>query len=243
MDIYSTVGLWIAAFGILACFSYAFKENIFFRIVQAIFVGCSIGYITTFAIDSITRSGLNVAMAGNYVYFLPIIIGFALFAKYSKKYYWISRYPLAILVGTGTGLAARAIVQVNIIAQIIGTIQINTTDPWAFANGIIIFVGVLTGMTYFLFTIKVKGRIFGGVTRFGRITLMVAFGTAFGSTFVGRFSLFIGSLQYLFINWLGLPGAVDYPSLIGAAVILLAICIACFQKEIFGKIRPNKKGP
>jgi len=240
MDIWQTLGLWIAAFGTLACFSFAFKENVFFHIVESIFIGTSVGYLVVFALDSIARTGVTPISKGSYIYSIPLLLGLLIFAKYSKEYSWVSRYPVALLVGTGTGLACRAIVEVNIIRQISDTIVISVKDFWSMFNGFLMLVGVLAAIGYFVFTLRGKGRVYSGVTRVGRVVLMVSFATTFGNTVLGRFSLFIGSLQSLLSDWIGLPQRIDYLSATGAVAMLLLIGAACFKDQILDKLRGTK---
>ena len=70
-------------------------------------------------------------------------------------------------------------------------------------NNIIIFVGVLGTLAYFLFTQKHEGS-FGPLTPFGKWAMMVAFGATFGTTIFERLSLLIRTLNTLLGDWLGL---------------------------------------
>ena len=67
-------------------------------------------------------------------------------------------------------------------------------------------IGTVTSLVYFLFTLQKKG-FQGGVSKVGRVTMMIAFGAAFGNTVMARVSLFLGRMQFLLGNWLKLISA------------------------------------
>jgi len=67
----------------------------------------------------------------------------------------------------------------------------------------VIFLGVFCGLVYFFFSKEHKG-FFGGASRMGIWILMITFGASFGYTVMGRISLLVGRLTFLFHNWLGI---------------------------------------
>jgi hypothetical protein len=67
----------------------------------------------------------------------------------------------------------------------------------------IIFLGVFCGLIYFYFSKEHKGA-FGFASRIGVWILMITFGASFGYTVMGRISLLVGRLTFLFHDWLGL---------------------------------------
>ncbi|MGI6662647.1 MAG: hypothetical protein ACOX4B_04100 [Bacillota bacterium] len=68
---------------------------------------------------------------------------------------------------------------------------------------LVIFIGSLSTITYFFFTREQKGAL-KVTSQIGRWTMMIAFGSAFSNTVMGRLSLLIGRLQYLLGDWLGI---------------------------------------
>lgn len=76
--------------------------------------------------------------------------------------------------------------------------------PTAFNVGnLIIILGVITTLVYFFFSMEHKGFV-GKVSRVGITFIMIAFGAAFGYTIMARISLFIGRIQFLLSDWLGI---------------------------------------
>ncbi len=75
------------------------------------------------------------------------------------------------------------------------------TDGSGSPISIILFVGVLSVLVYFFFSVEHKGAV-GGVSRLGIWFLMLGFGAAFGYTVMGRISLLIGRFNFLIVRWI-----------------------------------------
>jgi hypothetical protein len=79
-------------------------------------------------------------------------------------------------------------------------------------NNIIIFITLISVMSYFFFSIAHKRPVIAGTAQAGRWLLMIAFGAIFGNTVMARVSLLIDRMQFLlfdgvkpfilFYNWL-----------------------------------------
>jgi len=67
---------------------------------------------------------------------------------------------------------------------------------------LIILIGAIATITYFIFSREHKG-ILKPVANTGIIFLMIGFGASFGYTVMARLSLFIGQVQFLLHDWLG----------------------------------------
>lgn len=135
---------------------------------------------------------------GQWNLLIPMILGVMPYTRCNKKISWVSRFPMALMVGIGTGLAIRGTVGSQIVSQIKSTIlPLNSVNNW------IIVLGTFGTLLYFFFSFENKGAM-KPVSSFGRYVLMVSFGAAFGSTVMGRMALFIGRLQFLYANWLGI---------------------------------------
>jgi len=68
---------------------------------------------------------------------------------------------------------------------------------------IVVFIGVMSTLVYFFFSIEHKGAV-GVVSKIGVYFIMIAFGASFGYTVMGRLSLLIGRISYLFQDWIPL---------------------------------------
>lgn len=224
MDISANILVWFSAFLTLSILSFLYKDNVFYKFAEHLFVGVSAAYWMVISIwgtlfpnliAKIYPGGVRFVLPAladrepEYHYIIPAILGILLLMRLSRKFGWISRWPLAFIVGTTAGF--------NLIrylrSDFIGQVQ-NTMIPLiAFENGsfnlldsfssTVIFVGVLCGLIYFFFSKEHKG-IFGVASRAGIWILMITFGAGFGYTVMARISLLVGRMQFLLGDWLGI---------------------------------------
>ncbi|HHY76032.1 MAG TPA: hypothetical protein GX500_04500 [Firmicutes bacterium] len=199
MNVSTSAEVWIASLVTIAIMSFVYKDNPFYRLVENLYVGVSAGHALVLGWGNIRDLALvPMVRDGKWVLVIPVILGLMLYTRYFKKLAWLSRIPLAVMMGIGTGLAISGTVGSQIVNQVrANLVKLNTID------NIIIVVGTFAVLAYFFFMAEHKGAL-GVLAGGGRYLMMVAFGAAFGSTVMGRMSLFIGRLQYLFGDWLGL---------------------------------------
>jgi hypothetical protein len=140
---------------------------------------------------------------------LPGILGLAMYSRLSKKYSWISRIPFAIMIGFGVGMAIPNEVKANLLQQL-KPMMIDlvhrpdgTFSLLANVNGLLVFIGVMSTLVYFFFSIEHKGAV-GVISKIGIYFVMIAFGASFGYTVMGRLSLLIGRISFLFQDWIPL---------------------------------------
>lgn len=195
-----TIGTWIGAFLTIGLFSWMYKENAWFRIVENIFVGASLGHLAVTGYQNIMDIAWKPAMTGKYIMWLPLIGGFMLFSRWFKKYTWISRVPMGFLVGTTAAVVMNGAIKAQLIEQAAATMMKLTS-----INNIIFVILTLAATTYFLFTLQSKQT--GPILDLGKYAMMIAFGATFGQTVMSRISLFTGRMQFLLFQWLKLtPG-------------------------------------
>jgi hypothetical protein len=157
----------------------------------------------------------------NFMYWLPVIFGLLLLMRLSHKIGWISRWSLAFIVGTTAGFNLVRYLRSDFIEQISSTFIPMLVDWQGFGNFFanlslsasgqfmemvgnwVVFFGVVSGLIYFFFSREHTGW-FGKASRFGVWILMLTFGAAFGYTVMGRISLLVGRITFLFRDWLSL---------------------------------------
>ncbi len=202
---------WVMAAAILAIFSFLYKENVVYRVAEHIFVGAAAGHTIGMAIGNIHRFGwLRITRDDQWHFLVPLILGVMLYARFIKGYGWVSRWPIAYLVGNGVGLSlytalySQGLMQMRasmvdlIVHDQAGNFLLNRS----FDNFILAF-GVIVVLTYFLFSIKQSAPL-RGVSHVGRWLMMVTFGVSFGNVVAGRISLALGRLADLYGTWLNL---------------------------------------
>ncbi|MBM3317718.1 MAG: hypothetical protein FJY75_07680 [Candidatus Eisenbacteria bacterium] len=220
-------GIWLAALLTLGIFSFLYRDNPAYKVCEAIFVGVSAGYwfVSLFWQNIWPKLVLNLRDAAGllfghgvwdprWLYLFAGILGLMMLMRLLPKGGWISRWPLAFIVGTTAGLYMITYLQSNAISQVHDTLVPLAGPgsgrllflPLPFAvhwNALFVFAGTFTGLVYFFFSVEHK-RLAGGTARVGILFLMVTFGASFGYTVMSRMSLLIGRMDFLFGQWLGL---------------------------------------
>ncbi len=208
-----TIGNTIAALLTLCIFSFLYKDNVFYKLAEAVFVGTSAGYVGARILNDVGWKKLYEPLfnpapghPSDLWLIIPLILGVMIWFKLVPRYTWLARWPMAFIVGTGVGIMIISYFQSNAIRQVGATIEpfADFADMgWAAKiNAILLAVGVVSGLIYFFFSKEHKGLIFGSCARIGIFFLMITFGASFGYTVMGRISLLIGRLQFLYHDWL-----------------------------------------
>ena len=147
MDLWSLIGIWVAAFLTLSIYSVLYQDNPFYRFAEHLFVGVSVGYgivlsiyqgFIPFAWDPFVAAVKGESPTG-FIKLIPIGIGLLFFACLSARHTWLIRYPIAIVIGFGSGIAIPNVLRANIFEQTRGTIE-----PFA-----AIYAGTLSGWGHF----------------------------------------------------------------------------------------------
>ena len=149
-----------------------------------------------------------------FLYLIPLCLGILLLMRLSPSGAWISRWPLAFIIGTTAGMRLVGFLHADFLSQISNSINpiwvtdsAGTFDFWGSIRSLTIVLGVLCGIVYFFFSIEHKG-IVGKTAKVGIWYLMITFGAAFGYTVMGRIALLAIRLEFLMDDWLWLidPG-------------------------------------
>ena len=211
-----SIGIWVAALLTLCIYSFLYRDNPFYRFAEHLFVGISVGYgiVLTIHQGFIPFAWKPIAQAvtqqqwGGLWRLIPIGIGALFFTRLVPTHAWLIRYPIAILIGVGSGLAIPNVMRADIFQQVHGTLtpfaQIHggELDAFQIFGAILMLLGVISTLTYFFFSVEHRGVV-GGVSKIGIVFLMIGFGSAFGNTVMGRVSLLIQRVDFLLNSWLG----------------------------------------
>ncbi len=201
------IGTWIAATLTIAIFSFLYRDNPLYRAAEHIYVGISAGFavIYTWAFDVypmlVDTFKTNLAARNYleaYILIIPALLGIIMLLRSIPKLVWLSRWSISFTIGIGAGLGLIAAVQGYLLPQISDTLR-----PLININNAVIYIGVITTLTYFYFSREHRGMV-GILSRIGIIFIMVAFGASFGYTIMARVSLLIGRFYFLFHDWLPL---------------------------------------
>jgi len=189
----------IAAFLTLCVLSFLYRENPFYRFAEHLAVGVSAGYwVVILYNQSFTAKVIVPLQEGNPLPILPCLLGLLLFTRFFGNISWISRIPMAYILGVGSGAAIPLMLQTFVLQQMHATMRPVGFGTETFIN-LLIMLGVICGIAYFFFSTRHTGA-FGVATKVGIWTLMIGFGATFGFTVMGRVSLLLGRVNFL-IEW------------------------------------------
>ena len=203
-------GLLLASFLTLGIYSFLYRDNPWYKLSEAIFVGISAGFwVVTLFWDNFYGK-FWIGKNEDAMLWVGAALGFLMLMRLVPKIGWISRWPLAFIVGATAGLWLMNYLSSNIMLQVRSTIMplfgigFGASASEIIGN-VVIAVGTFSGLVYFFFSKEHKG-VFGGTARVGIWTIMITFGAMFGYTVMSRMSLLIGRIDFLLSDWLGLVG-------------------------------------
>jgi len=198
-----TLGLWINAILTIAIISFAVPgENRFYRFAEYTMIGITAGYAMVQGVRVVLNLGITPMFSGKPYMIVPMLVGLLVYTRFSKKYGYMSRWPIAVMVGSGIGVAMRAIPEVSILKQVQATfLPIVGVDAGTAISNLVLIVTCLTTMYYFFMTMESKGNT-RYISTIGRYSLMILFGAYWGSQLMTRSTMFIGRMSFLIKDWL-----------------------------------------
>lgn len=215
----SGFGTWIAALLTLAILSFLYKDNPIYKFAEHIFIGVAAGYFVALEYRNVFLPNLwNPLIEGRarldgLILLVPFALGVLLFTRFSPRLSWLSRWSIAAMIGSYSGLAIIGALQGDLVAQIRANIvPIYPSEAMAgsglfYLLGILknplVVLGLVTTLIYFFFSREHRGAT-GVASKIGIWYLMISFGASFGYTVMSRVSLLIGRLHFLLSDWLGL---------------------------------------
>ena len=122
------LGVWTTAIFIVMIWSlFLIRDNPFFRFAESTTIAISLAYLLVFSGKYVYDMTLTPLIKGDMFQLIPFIIGLLVFARTgigkSPKYGWISKIPIAVVVGVGVGLSMRGEVELNLLTQLRGLIM------------------------------------------------------------------------------------------------------------------------
>jgi hypothetical protein len=183
----------------LAILTFLYRDNPIYKLAESLLIGVSIGY---FLVITWTNSLMGLLFRpllndGRFALLIPLLLGLLMFGRFHKKTAVLSRIPIAVLIGSGAGVAIPAMLGARTLSQMSATVApLLTAEGFPDLSAIIVMLGVLTTLVYFYFSREHTGAL-GYVSKTGTWFLMVFFGTTFGYTVMSRMSTFIGRVEFL----------------------------------------------
>ncbi len=220
------IGIWLASLLTLMIMSFLYDDNPFYKFTEHLFVGVSAAYWMVMGFWStlvpnlfgklcpeLTAKWFVPGLANQprdphwFMYFIPLIFSVLLLLRLAPKGGHLSRWALALILGTTAGLRLIAFLTADFMDQIRSTLfsVVGYTDGVfsfeAMFWDVIAVLAILSALCYFYFSKEHKGA-FGRFSRLGIWVLMITFGAGFGYTVMGRIALLVGRVEELLGQWL-----------------------------------------
>lgn len=193
----------------LLIFSYLLGDNPLYRLALHVFVGASVAYVFVTALRSVILPALsppdttdpNIRLLWN-LSLIGVLLGALLLMRGVRRLSWLSKIPVAILLGVGVGIALGGAILGTLVPQLDATTNPAVPEVLKPVGQIIAIVGTITGLMVFSFvgrrpTRRLMNRLLNGGARVGRWFLLIGFGAAYGGVLVASLAFFADRVQYL----------------------------------------------
>lgn len=134
-SLFDGIGIWLACFFTLAAFSFLYRDNPIYKIVEHVYIGTAAGYGFYLAFWSTiypnffkhVTEGMHKISAGDSSAWITqwrwaaLLLGLLVLARLAPKWSWISRWPMGLIAGAFAGLNLVGLAQANLTDQINGT--------------------------------------------------------------------------------------------------------------------------
>ena len=193
------LGMALGTFLIFSTLSMLWKDNPFFRVGQMAVMGSSISHFILYNMQNVYNNALKPLMNQDYMMIIPLVLGLLMYGRLKKSTAWLARYPSSVLVGIGTGVMVAGTVSGQVLDQIAVTITdvlASRGSAMAGINALIIAVGVVTSITFFVFTKEHTGVV-GKSASIGRKFLMISLGANWSGELVWYLTQLVGRLMYI----------------------------------------------
>ena len=199
------VGTIIAGLLTLAILSFLYRDNIVYKFAESLLIGVSIGYVLVITWSNTLMDLLfEPLFDGDVLLVIPLMLGLFMLGRFHPKTVSLSRISIAVMIGSGAGVAIPTMMYHRTIKQLSASIApLISLDGTFNITGLVVLVGLISTLTYFYFSREHKGAV-GKVAKLGTYFLMIFFGTTFGYTVMSRMSTFIGRMEFLLTDFLKL---------------------------------------
>ena len=198
------IGTIIAGLLTLAILSFLYRDNPIYKMAESLLIGVSIGYTLVVTWTFTLMDTLFIPLFGDrqWLLVIPLMLGVLMLGRFHSSTARLSRIPIAMMIGSGAGVAIPAMLWARTMVQTSATISpLVTESGLPDLAAIVVLTGVICTLCYFYFSREHRGAL-GGAAKLGTWFLMIFFGTTFGYTVMSRMSTFIGRMEFLLTDFL-----------------------------------------
>ena len=195
----------------ICSFSLLYGDNPLFRIGEYTYTATVVAHSVVTGMQTLRSRFLPLFTGANPLLIVPLILGIMSIFVVWKKYAWIASFPIAVLIGVGTGLSLRALMLTDIIgnmnAVVSETALIFVGPPVNQLGYFIRVIFTLAGVVYLLFTVFIRGPVskpVGYIRTFGKYVFLSYLGLSVGNAIMQHSGLATSALSRLITQWLGL---------------------------------------
>ncbi|MGH8103259.1 MAG: hypothetical protein ACREJQ_01920 [bacterium] len=213
-ETFNILGIWLAAFGTVAIYSFLYRENRLFRMVEHIFTGLAVGYTFYATWTQVLQPKwwnplVGGPGGGHAALFLVALAATALGAlwyfQFVPKYRWLSYIVIGVTIGATAGTTFKGEYNAQ-YPQVLALMKpvLMRDPPFVLWNNLIMLVMFSLVLSYFFFSFGEKSPAMEKTRLWGRYLMMLTFGVFFGNTVMTRFAVMIERVQFLLRDWLHL---------------------------------------
>jgi len=203
--------VWVSAFMTICSFSLLYGDNPLFRIGEYTYTATVVAHSVVTGMQTLRSRFLPLFTGDNPFLIVPLILGIMSIFVVWKKHAWIASFPIAVLIGVGTGLSLRALMLTDIIgnmnAVVSETALIFVGPPVNQLGYFIRVIFTLAGVVYLLFTVFIRGPVskpVGYIRTFGKYVFLSYLGLSVGNAIMQHSGLATSAISRLLTQWLGL---------------------------------------
>ena len=156
MNLATDFSIWIAAFLTLGIFSFLYRDNPIYKFCEHLFVGVSAGYYVVLTMMSSVYPNMVVPLFTDFgtglhaLLLIPLVLSIMLFSRFFPRGDWLSRWPIAFILGVYPALRITGFGQGDLVEQVHGSILPLWLpgDPGGSIGNILLVLGLVAYGTY-----------------------------------------------------------------------------------------------
>ena len=130
--------------------SFLYRDNPLYKLAEHLFVGVSAGYYIALAYQETIRPNLVDQLAAHHWWRLAALgLSLLMFTRFSPRIAWLSRWPLAFIVGMYAGINVGAYGRGDLIIQLEATMLDFLHGGWRGASNFLLVDGLASSLFYF----------------------------------------------------------------------------------------------